>query len=245
MTACFGLGPGLVGEPLQLADAISPALARSSMRDSRSCLSRSSPASAAASCSARSAQSASSRAISSASSPERNSAMNTRTADRSLSIASRSPSAASYLAAVATIGSNASSCSRARRTASCALVKSSKWAMMSRTRSVASLGSSMWSRTKSLRLPTDFIETVWWNSSSACSDRIPSRRRNDVAYFGNSSKISAPAPRSRLRRSRRSEPNSAKSAAIVSCLVAVTKKRYGCPALSRCWKTCARVTVSS
>ena len=43
----------------------------------------------------------------------------------------------------------------------------------SRTRSVESLGSSMWSRTKSLRLPTDFIETVWWKSSRACSERIP------------------------------------------------------------------------
>ena len=88
--------------------------------------------------------------------------------------------------------------------------------MMSRTRSVESLGSSMWSRTKSLRLPTDFIETVWWNSSSACSERIPRRRRSEVAYLGNSSKISAPAARSLLRRSRRSEPKSAKSVAIDS-----------------------------
>lgn len=27
--------------------------------------------------------------------------------------------------------------------------------------------SSMWWRAKSVRLPTDFIDTVWWNSSSA------------------------------------------------------------------------------
>ena len=74
-------------------------------------------------------------------------------------------------------------------------------------------------------LDNSFIETVWWNSSSACSDRIPSSRRNEVAYLGNSSKISDPAARSLLRRSRRSEPKSAKSVAIESALVAVTKKR--------------------
>jgi hypothetical protein len=41
-----------------------------------------------------------------------------------------------------------------------------------------SKGSSMWLRTKSVRLPTDFIDTVWWNSSSACSCSMPKRRRN-------------------------------------------------------------------
>ena len=45
---------------------------------------------------------------------------------------------------------------------------------------LASGGSSMWSRTKSVRLPTDFIDTVWWNRSSACSGSIPNRRRKSV-----------------------------------------------------------------
>ena len=46
-----------------------------------------------------------------------------------------------------------------------------------RTFADASTGSSMWLRTKSLRFPTDFIDTVWWKSSIACSDRTPSSRR--------------------------------------------------------------------
>ena len=68
----------------------------------------------------------------------------------------------------------------ARRTASCALVRSSKCATRRRSRMAASKGSSMWLRTKSLRLPTDFIDTVWWNSSMACSDSMPRRRRKSL-----------------------------------------------------------------
>ena len=94
--------------------------------------------------------------------------------------------------------------------------------MISFTRSVASDGSSMWLRTNSLRLPTDFIDTVWWNSSSACSEAMPSRRRSEAEYFGNSSNSSAPLSRNRRRRSRRSVPKSAKSLPTESSLPAVT-----------------------
>ena len=48
-------------------------------------------------------------------------------------------------------------------------------------RGPTSKGSSMWWRTKSVRLPTDFIDTVWWKSSSACSLSMPKRRRNQAA----------------------------------------------------------------
>ncbi len=72
------------------------------------------------------------------------------------------------------------SCSRALRTASCALVRFSKWSINVLTEPAASNGSSICVRTKSLRLPTDFIDTVWWNSSMACSDSMPSLRRKSL-----------------------------------------------------------------
>ncbi len=62
-------------------------------------------------------------------------------------------------------------------TASCARSRSSKCAIEAAMRSSTSKGSSMWLRTKSVRLPTDFIETVWWNRSSAWSFSMPKRRR--------------------------------------------------------------------
>ena len=103
----------------------------------------------------------------------------------------------------------------------------------------------MWLRTNSLRLPTDFIDTVWWNSSIACSERMPSSRRTWVAYSGNTLWIWAPPARSRRRRSVRSEPNDVKSVSMDSSFVEVTKNRSGCPARSFWWNTWPSETVSS
>ena len=95
------------------------------------------------------------------------------------------------------------------------------------TLSEASTGSSMWLRTNSLRLPTDFIDTVWWNSSIACSDRMPSRRAELRPYSGKTLWISAPPARSRRRRSVRSEPKSVKSASIDSSFAGGDEEAVG------------------
>ena len=92
--------------------------------------------------------------------------------------------------------------------------------------------SSMWLRTNSLRLPTDFIDTVCPNSSIACSERIPSSLRICREYSGKELKMSAPPARRRLRSVTRSEPKSVKSASIDSSLAEVTKNRSGWPARS-------------
>lgn len=61
----------------------------------------------------------------------------------------------------ATSGESSSTCCLAFSTASCARFRSSKWAIRPVMRGATSNGSSMWWRTKSVRLPTDFIDTVW------------------------------------------------------------------------------------
>ena len=50
---------------------------------------------------------------------------------------------------------------RARSTASCARLRSSTCWISETMRGYDGNGSSMWPRTKSVRLPTDFIDTVW------------------------------------------------------------------------------------
>jgi uncharacterized protein YPO0396 len=74
------------------------------------------------------------------------------------------------------------------------------WLMRSSTGN----GSSMWLRTKSVRSPTDFIDTVCRKSSSACSLSMPNRRRNAAArerqqrseaYNRLATELGFPAPR--------------------------------------------------
>ena len=60
----------------------------------------------------------------------------------------------------ATSGVSSSTCRLAFSTASCARFRSSKWPISAVMRGATSKGSSMWLRTKSVRFPTDFIETV-------------------------------------------------------------------------------------
>jgi len=76
------------------------------------------------------------------------------------------------------------------------------WALVSN-------GSSMWLRTKSFRLSTAFIDTVWWKSSMACSDSMPrcvgslGRTREGIVQAGSGSEPSL--------QDGDSEPNSANS----------------------------------
>ena len=123
---------------------------------------------------------------------------------RARSIAVRSASWAMTTACASRVsarGSNRRNWSRARSTASCAAVRFSKCSMRSSTRRSTSKGSSMWDRTKPLRSSTAFMDTVWWNRSSAWSDGIPNRRRNALAKGGNDSSTCAPRTLSALRRS--------------------------------------------
>jgi hypothetical protein len=77
--------------------------------------------------------------------------------------------------------------------------------------------SSMWLRTKSVRLPTDFIDTVWWNSSSACSLFDAKAAAEPVRAVGREScRTAHPTARRRLRRRVMSVPKSAKSSAMDS-----------------------------
>ena len=68
----------------------------------------------------------------------------------------------------------------------------------------------MCSRTKSVRLPTDFMEMVWWNRSIACSFSMPKRCRYADPYGGNVSNSSTCGiARRRLRSVLMSAPNPA------------------------------------
>ena len=80
------------------------------------------------------------------------------------------PRARSCSSPLTSSGSRAASWSWRGATASWARVRSSKCATIVAIRPAASKGSSMWLRTNPLRLLTDFIDTVWWNSSRACSE---------------------------------------------------------------------------
>ncbi len=96
----------------------------------------------------------------------------------------------------------------------------------------ASNGSSMWLRTKSFRLPTDFIDTVWWNRSMACSDSMPRRRRKSFPYSGKWSWMRAPAARSRFFSAAMSVPKSGEVAlGSTGPGRRSTKNRSGCPLL--------------
>ena len=89
-------------------------------------------------------------------------------------------------------------------------------------RGSTSKGSSMCPRTKPVRSPTDFIDTVWWKSSSACSSSMPKRRRNHAPYGGKLSNTCTPSARRRFRSTATSSPKPARSVAIDSARSAAT-----------------------
>ena len=60
------------------------------------------------------------------------------------------------------------------------------------------------------RFPTDFMDTVWWNSSSACGCAMPMRRRKSAAYLLKLSCTAAPFAQTPAQPGR-SSPTSAKS----------------------------------